>query len=83
MTCVAALIGSIVTVGLRGVVVAGRPIRCMPVILVAGALLMVLKRHALPDRDGGNALHRHGEGQKRYGEDSKCPEHRGIVRQLL
>jgi hypothetical protein len=81
---VAFVISSIVTVRVRGVIVAGRTIRCMPMIVVAGAILMMLERHALRDSDGGNALHRHGDSQKRYSKESKNHRHRRlIVRQLL
>jgi hypothetical protein len=73
---VAVLLSSIVTMRVRAVIVAGRTIRCMPVIRMAGAIMMVLKRHALPDSDGSHALHRNGDGQQRDSKDSKDPGHR-------
>ena len=44
------------------------------VAVVAVAILMMLERHALPDRDGRHALHGNDQCQHRDGEDSEHPK---------
>lgn len=62
---------AVIGMRVRGMAVPAGAIVGVVVILLAGAVVMVRQRHALPGRDRGGAMHSNGHAEREHGKKAE------------